>query len=705
MVLVLHDSRMDPDNSFLMDYSKFIIADYRFETKPVFILYFSFPSTAMDTRAPDEDLPEAKRAKIEPNSGKLLARYTRVLFSIATEVKQKENKDRKERSRTNQLESIERLLANQGVDAQSSLLKAPIVKGFQNVEEHLHFLLKKHYGFASFRGPQLSIMKALSEGKDIFAKLPTGAGKTLLFTLPALLKDGCAIVISPLLALIQDQLDKFDAANIPAVSIEGSTSEAKRLKTYKLLKDPENPYKLTLLTPEQYIRPAFQEALVKMHELGMLLFIAIDEAHQVDQSSFLRPSFTQIGELRKKFPGVPQIAVTATASSSTQKNCLVSLEMKNASIFNESIDRENIRITIMKKDPKRTGEKIISLLRKHFQSKTGIIYVHSRNDSEQLNTELLEAGIKSVYFHGALSPKEKKETLQLWMQEKAQVVVSTTALGAGIDKSNVAYVIHSSVPKCFEDYVQHIGRAGRDGKPSEAICLYSPVDVKRSLQLVSMGKSENQRQTEFLRVLDMQEYFESRGECRRSIILQNFDEAPITCNEKHAEKCDVCNQPLNNWTLDVTNEVFAILEGCRLNGEFDIKVFLETLKGNIKPKANCAIVGLLRKWPGEEVDRLIGFLCRKKILSRKIRFQGNARKASMSVSEGPNSDVGFEDKILFPITRAHLNEIEAQKYNANPNPVLDSLQIAATKFVTPDVEEIAMDSTASQPDDDYRGCF
>ncbi len=332
-------------------------------------------------------------------------------------------------------------------------------------------VLKKYWNFDSFRSIQLEIIEAVLSGKDTFGIMPTGGGKSICFQLPALMSDGICIVVSPLIALMKDQVANLQKKGIKAIALTGGISSD---ETIDLLDNCEfGNYKFLYLSPERLQSDWILERLKNLK----VNLIAIDEAHCVSQWGHdFRPAYLKIAVLKDFFPNIPFIALTASATNRVQDDVVVQLKLSNPLIFKKSFSRANLAYMVFEVEDKLF--RISQILRKNPES--SIIYVRNRKSCLDVSQQLTTLGIQTTYYHGGLSHKEKDTNMQLWLTDVKQVIVATNAFGMGIDKSNVKTVIHIQLPENIENYYQEAGRAGRNGEKAFAILLVSPSDSIQS---------------------------------------------------------------------------------------------------------------------------------------------------------------------------------------------------------------------------------
>ena len=389
--------------------------------------------------------------------------------------------------------------------------------------------LKTFYGYDSFYPLQWEIISHVMHGGDAVVLMPTGGGKSLCYQLPALLSDGCTIVVSPLLALMKDQVDALMTNGIPAAAINSQQTDQQNRDIV------EHVYaghiKLLYISPEKLL----SELNLWASNMRVSL-IAIDEAHCISQWGHdFRPEYTQLAVLKERFPAVPIMALTATADRLTRQDIARQLNIEQAKVFITSFDRPNIRLNVLSNVTGRQKLRtIIQFIDRH-RGESGIVYCLSRKSTESLAEKLRAAGINAEAFHASMATQRKTDVQQRFLNDDLQVVVATIAFGMGINKSNVRWVIHANMPKNLECYYQEIGRAGRDGLPAEALMFYSFSDV---VTLTSFAQDSGQSQLNKDKLRRMQQYAES-GICRRRILLSYFNE-----NYDHdCHNCDVCSNP------------------------------------------------------------------------------------------------------------------------------------------------------------------
>lgn len=411
--------------------------------------------------------------------------------------------------------------------------------------------LKKYFKFTSFRENQLEAVNATCMGLDTLVLMPTGGGKSICYQLPAIVTPGLTIVVSPLKSLIEDQVARLKSLRIKTSSLSSQTSEKDACEIFNDLRGPETPeHKLLYVTPEKInCSGALMNLFKSLHSRNLLARFVIDEAHCVSMwGSDFRPDYRKLGKLRDSFHDVPIMALTATAPPKVRDDIFNQLQMnkETGKTFIQSFNRPNLKFEVRLKS-KGCIVEVSNMIRKKFIKQCGIIYCLSRNDCETVAEKLRENGISSSPYHAGLSDNQRKRVFNAWSSGVFQVVCATIAFGMGIDKSDVRFVIHYSVPKSVEGYYQEAGRAGRDGKIAACILYYSKSDVYRMRSMLSKGsrRTLDEREAKDRDKGNLEHiisYVENRSECRRAILLrylgEEFDSAQ--CVSRAETACDNC---------------------------------------------------------------------------------------------------------------------------------------------------------------------
>lgn len=426
--------------------------------------------------------------------------------------------------------------------------------------------LESTFGYHQFREGQRDIMQAAMQGQDALVLMPTGGGKSLCYQLPAICDDGLTLVISPLLSLMQDQVEALNALDISAATLHSGVSSEAAMQTFQRLQ--RGDIKLLYVSPERVLQPSFIERLQSL----TLNFIAVDEAHCISQWGHdFRPEYGKLGVLRDYLPTVSFMALTATADSATQQDIIDRLRLREPLVHRSSFDRPNIRYVVQEKY--KPLKQVRDYVKKQ-KGAAGIIYCGSRKKTEELSESLQQAGVRAAPYHAGIDHALKESTLRQFLRDDIDVVVATVAFGMGINKPNIRFVIHFDIPRSVESYYQETGRAGRDGLPAEALMLYDPRDAQWIRRMIEEHDNEQRRLVEAQKFSAMQAMAEAQT-CRRLVVLNYFNEY----SDKECGNCDLCLDPPQRYDgLEDAQKALSCVY--RVGQQFGINHVVEVLRGS-----------------------------------------------------------------------------------------------------------------------------
>jgi ATP-dependent DNA helicase RecQ len=398
-------------------------------------------------------------------------------------------------------------------------------------EADLARLLKRFFGYESFRPLQEEVMRDALAGQDTFVLMPTGGGKSLCYQLPALAKGGLTIVISPLIALMKDQVDALHEAGVAATFLNSTLNADEARRRLAGLYNGE--YRLLYVAPERLVLPEMLERLAEWQPW----LIAIDEAHCISEWGHdFRPEYRQIAELRGRFPETPFMALTATATERVRADIVSQLRLRDPKRYVASFNRANLTYRVIPRN--QPLRQVLDVAKRH-DGESGIVYCGTRDSTERLAKRLGEQGIRSVPYHAGLDAGTRAKNQEAFIRDEMQIVCATIAFGMGIDKPDVRFVIHHDLPKNIEGYYQETGRAGRDGLPADCVLLFNPSDVVKQGRFIDEKTDEHER-TVARQLLQQMVHFAETSDCRRRSLLDYFSEA---FTDKNCGACDNCLEP------------------------------------------------------------------------------------------------------------------------------------------------------------------
>lgn len=477
--------------------------------------------------------------------------------------------------------------------------------------------LKRYFGYDSFRGGQKQAVEALLAGKDLLCVMPTGAGKSLCYQIPALMLEGITLVVSPLISLMKDQVSALVSAGIPAAFLNSSLSFAQYQKALANLR--VGKYKIIYVAPERLMLPEFLSLCVQLR----ISLVAVDEAHCISQwGQDFRPDYLKISDFVAQLPSRPVLgAFTATATPQVAQDIENRLKLEAPVVVRTGFDRPNLFFSVQM--PDRKDAALLRFVEEH-PDQSGIVYCATRKSVEQVSDLLTFHGYSVTRYHAGLTQEERKKNQEDFSFDRVSIVVATNAFGMGIDKSNVSWVLHYNMPKSLEAYYQEAGRAGRDGEPAECVLLYSPQDVVIAKRLIEMpGENEELseedraivREADYQKLYRMTDYATGTG-CLRAAILRYFGEKDVP------PRCGNCSNCLGQYeAVDITTQAQMILSCVYRSGQrYGAGVITDLLRGIRKPRYEeqrltfLSTFGLMKEAPAHEIRLMISALLAQNLL-------------------------------------------------------------------------------------------
>ena len=514
--------------------------------------------------------------------------------------------------------------------------------------ERLHQALKHFFGYDNFRLGQQAVIETVLSGNDVMGIMPTGGGKSICYQLPAMLLPGITIVVSPLIALMKDQVDSLLANGIHAAFLNSSQSPDEQRNV--ILAAQSGEIKLLYIAPERI--PANSSSFIDfLRKLNPSLF-AIDEAHCISSWGHdFRPEYLKLAVLKQSFPNTPVIALTASADKVTQDDIVKKLDMQRPRVFISSFNRPNIFYYI--KPKKNVVGKIADYILKR-KDECGIIYALSRQSTEDIAGRLHELGVKAAYYHAGLDAAERSRVQEAFQKDDIRVIVATIAFGMGIDKSNVRYVIHHDVPKNIEGYYQETGRAGRDGLKSDAILFYSSADIIKLKRFATVEDNPAQTAISMKKLQQMQTFCESES-CRRQYLMQYFGEPfPAYCGS-----CDYCMSSLEQ--KDATVDAQKLLSAIVRTGErYGAGYIIDFLRGSASEKIQPAHKELKTYGIGKELKKEEWQWIIQQLLRSGFIYKTEDQYATIKLTDKSQKLLKGETRLMLVMQKAEKDDTEEE---------------------------------------------
>ena len=471
-------------------------------------------------------------------------------------------------------------------------------------------LLKQYFGYDEFLPLQEEIITSVLNGEDALVLMPTGGGKSLCYQLPALRLDGLTLVVSPLIALMKDQVDALKSNGITAAFINSTLPYAEQLRVQE--QALQGVLKILYVAPERLSLPAFQTFLARLK----VSLVAVDEAHCISVWGHdFRPDYRRLGDLRNALPGVPFLALTATATERVRRDILDQLHLNKPRQFIASFNRANLNYSVLPKN-RDSFEVLVELFQKH-KGESSIVYCTSRKETESLAAQLRVEGFDAQPYHAGLDNETRRQTQEDFIRDRVSIIVATIAFGMGIDKPNIRLLVHYDLPKSLEGYYQETGRAGRDGLPGDCVLLYNYGDAAKQEFFIEQVEDEAERRNARQKLGQVVDFCQLQS-CRRKYILNYFGEA---WNKANCEGCDFCLVPREEFDATIIAQKF-LSAVYRTNGRFGINHVISVLRGaNTKTirkwdHDNLSVYGIAKEYSVNDLKEIAGLLIAKGLLAK-----------------------------------------------------------------------------------------
>ena len=531
-----------------------------------------------------------------------------------------------------------------------------------------HNVLFDVFGYKQFRDGQETVINDLISGRDALVVMPTGGGKSLCFQIPALVREGICIVVSPLISLMKDQVDTLRACGVAAAYLNSSLSYQEQNDIINSLH--RGQLKLLYVAPERLLRPDF---IARLQHLP-INFFAIDEAHCISSWGHdFRPEYAQLGHLKEYFPTIPLVALTATADHATQQDILQRLNLNDPLIEIRSFDRPNIEYLLIEKY--RPLSQLFNYLDQH-KDESGIIYCTSRKRTEEIAGKLAAKGLNSRCYHAGLPIEERQRVQDLFIKDEVEIVVATVAFGMGIDKPNVRFVVHYEIPKNIESYYQETGRAGRDGLPAQAMLFYDPADPARIRSLLEKNPNQEQLRIELHKLNTMVAFAEAQT-CRRRVVLNYFGEySPKACGN-----CDICLDPPQSY--DATVDAQKILSCVYRTGQyFGITHVVEVLRGAQTARVKSLGHDQLSTFGiGKDKSTEHWFSIARQLIHCGLLMQNLTRGSALQLTEAARTVLKSENSLMLAVPRLQLVKTTAKQKRRSVSANADSKLFAKLRHL------------------------